>query len=143
MLAAGKLKDKIVIYSPLNSQSASGALVEKIQFARKLWAAASKTSHSSAAEQDQRTTKDSYQFCIRYSTKYTLAAGDWLQYRGRFMRITAVDDSDPKRQQIVLSAEYDHKSAPKISVESLPADDPGLECLAQFISETDLDDYYV
>lgn len=116
MLAAGKLKDKIAVYSTIESKTASGAPVKTLQFAHNLWAEVTKTGNSATQQNDQPLTIGSYQIRIRYSTKYNIAEGSWLLYRDKWLEITGLDDTDPKRRQIVIMAEHDNKAPPSIAV---------------------------
>lgn len=115
MLAAGKLRDKVSFYKITSSKTLSGAPVETVQFERNAWAEVIKTANDSSYSQDQQLTIGSYKITIHYSTKNKLIKSYWILYRDKWLKVKSVDDTDPKRNKIILLAEHDDKTPPIIN----------------------------
>lgn len=115
MLSAGKLNNRISIYAKIKTKTTSGAMVEKLQFTRKCWASIVKSANSASTQNDQLLTIGGYELKVRYALKKSLSNNDWIEINDRWLKITDIDDTDPKRSKLTITAEHDNKHPPEIT----------------------------
>ncbi|KYN82209.1 hypothetical protein ATY36_13790 [Vibrio cidicii] len=118
-MQAGKLNQRLVLYRVIEGKSPRGAPMEQLVKMATPWAELITSSSGQTTGNDREQTLNTYQWRIRW--RENIENGQWIQWRGRWMKITAVDDSDPRRQQIILDADSKPKSSPPpIKPEDLP-----------------------
>jgi len=111
-MQAGNLNQRINLYQAVSSKSASGAPTQALSLIVPTWSSIEQKSSDSSEGDDRNKTANSYQLTIRYRTN--LKTGDWIEWRGRFMKITGLDDSDPKQGKLIIDAEINPKSIPPV-----------------------------
>lgn len=99
---AGQRNQRITLYATKSDQSPSGAPIRTVEKVGRVWA---KVTYKGGSEQTAGDTKQPvsrYEIEIRWRE---IKAGWWVDWKQNYLRITNIDDSDPRRQTLVLTAE--------------------------------------
>ncbi|MCU8207740.1 phage head closure protein [Vibrio vulnificus] len=110
MINAGKLNQRLTLYRAVSGKSPMGSPVVQLEKMAAPWAELITGQSGSSASNDREQTTNSYQFRLRW--RENIEPGHWMQWRGRWMKITGVNDSDPRRQELILDADANPKSTP-------------------------------
>lgn len=109
-MRAGKLNQRVTLYRSVEGKSNSGAPTLELVKAVTAWAELITSSSGQSAVNDREQTQNGYQWRLRW--RENIEPGYWMQWRGRWMKITGVNDSDPRRQELILDADANPKSTP-------------------------------
>ncbi|MCV6612441.1 MAG: head-tail adaptor protein [Amphritea sp.] len=108
--AIGNRNQKIVLFKPAGGQSPSGAPIKHrfIQVAAP-WASVQQKSvaEDTAGDQDQYSAR----YEIGLAWRENLRPGWLIMWRKQLLKVIAVDDSDPRRQNMLISAETSNAAA--------------------------------
>lgn len=110
MINAGKLNQRLTLYRAVSGKSPMGSPVVQLEKMAAPWAELITGQSGSSAANDREQTTNSYQFRLRW--RENVEPGDWLQWRGKWLKLTAVNDSDPSRTELVIDVEHNPKSTP-------------------------------
>ncbi|EGR2700603.1 head-tail adaptor protein [Vibrio parahaemolyticus] len=110
MITAGKLNQRITLYRAVEGKSPGGAPTVQLVKAATPWAELITSSSGQSTGNDREQTLNGYQWRLRW--RENIEPGHWMQWRGRWMKITGVNDSDPRRQELFLDADANPKSTP-------------------------------
>ncbi|EPX6948034.1 phage head closure protein [Vibrio sp. 11-4(1)] len=109
-MQAGKLNQRLTLYRTVDGKSDNGAPTVQLERMATPWAELLSSSGSQSASNDREKALNVYQWRLRW--RENIEPNYWIQWRGRWMKITAVDDADPQRRQIILDADSNPKSSP-------------------------------
>lgn len=109
-MRAGNLNQRIKIYQSITSKSQSGAPITTLQKLCETWSSVEQLNSDQEQNDDRSQTLSTYQFTFRYRS--TVKTGDWLMWRNKLMKITSLDDSDPKRHKLLVETEINPKATP-------------------------------
>lgn len=109
-MEAGKLNQRITLYRTIEGKSPNGALLVQLEKIATPWSELISSSSSQSTGNDREQTLNGYQWRLRW--RESIETGYWLQWRGRWMKITGVNDSDPRRRELILDADANPKSNP-------------------------------
>ncbi|MBS9903242.1 phage head closure protein [Vibrio alginolyticus] len=109
-MQAGKLNQRLTLYSTVEGKSLSGAPTVQLVKTVTPWAELITSSSEQSAGNDREQTLNAYQWRLRW--RENIEPGHWIQWRGRWMKITGVNDSDPCRLELILDADANPKSTP-------------------------------
>ncbi|USD68133.1 phage head closure protein [Vibrio sp. SCSIO 43136] len=111
MRKAGKRNQRIVLYQTTQTKSPNGALSDSIKeiasvWAEKLSANSQGTNLSVKVAVDTNFNREQPTQTIQWRIRYRedLSSGDWIQWRGKWLRVVAVDDTDIKRAELLFDA---------------------------------------
>ena len=122
-MRAGLLDQRLKLYQTINSKTPSGALTKSLSLPLAVWGKAEQEGASRDNDNDRDLTLNRYLFTSRYRTN--IKAGDWLSWRSKLLHIDSIDDSDPKRAVIIISAQINpnpNANAPPFSLEQFVID---------------------
>ncbi len=109
-MKAGKLNQRITLYRTVDGKSPSGAPKVQLETLASTWAELVSSSSSQNANNDREQPQNGYQWRLRW--RENIETGFWLLWRGRWMKITGVNDLDPRRRELILDADANPKSTP-------------------------------
>lgn len=104
MINAGKLNQRIAFYLNRQGKSARGAPTVTIEQQFTTYAELIEAKANAVTENDTQTTIIDYQYRIRW--RENIEPGFWCKVGSRYLKITAVNDSDPLKEQIILDAQF-------------------------------------
>ncbi|NAW78325.1 phage head closure protein [Vibrio sp. V34_P3A8T189] len=110
MMQAGKLNQRITLYRATKGKSRSGAPTVELVKSASPWAELIANASGQNAGNDRERPENTYQWRLRW--RENIEPDHWLHWRGRWMKITGVNDSDPRRQELILDAVANPKSTP-------------------------------
>ncbi|PSW53022.1 phage head closure protein [Photobacterium leiognathi] len=110
MINAGELTQKVSLYQTITGKSPNGAPITQLQWLATPWAKVESGKQQQVAESDRERNEADYSIKMRW--REGLSVSDWLQWKGKWLEITAIDDTDPLQQQLVLSVVGHPQSAP-------------------------------
>lgn len=109
-MQAGKLNQRLTLYRTVEGKSSGGApTVQLVKTVTPLAELITSSSEQSGGN-DREQTINRYQWRLRW--RENIEPGYWIQWRGRWMKITGLNDSDPRRQELILDADANPKSTP-------------------------------
>ena len=118
MIQAGKMNQLITLYRPVSTKSDGGAPMVNLEKQATPWAELVQSDSALSASDDREKTTNTYVWRLRW--RENIEPGHWLLWRGRWMKITGVNDSDPQREKIELDADGQPKSTPPPVMEVMP-----------------------
>lgn len=109
-MQAGKLNQPLTIYRLIETKTPSGALIDALETLAATKGELISGSGSHSADNDRERGLNQYRFRIRW--RPGVEFGGWVQWRGRWLKITAVDDADPHRRELFFDLEFAPKATP-------------------------------
>lgn len=110
MINAGELDQRIILYRVISGKSSNGAPLKKLQLVVPTWAKVESGKSEQRPESDRDRTQAIYSVKIRW--RENIEPGCWLQWRGKWLEINAVNDSDPHRHEMILDVVGNPQSIP-------------------------------
>ncbi|MCE2597204.1 head-tail adaptor protein [Motilimonas cestriensis] len=101
MIETGKLTQRLNLYAATTTKSLSGAPIAAITRMGGAWAELVIGRADTATSQDRDRAVGVYQFRVRWLT----TAPDWVNWRGKWFRVTGVDDTDSHRAQMLITGD--------------------------------------
>lgn len=108
-MQAGKLNQRLIFYQPQQTKSRSGAPITEL---KKAFRASAELLDGQASETSINDTHLPHHTC-RFRLRWRrITHNSWFTWRGRAYRVSAVDDTDPKRQSICVTGEANPSKPP-------------------------------
>ncbi|BDM64542.1 hypothetical protein NFHSH190041_19940 [Shewanella sp. NFH-SH190041] len=117
-MRAGKLNIPAIHYQMHKGQSPSGAIKNQLKKLRSIKIGLDDKRSDQMGNTDAGDRKqglNEYHLLARHHPKHRFRLGDYLEIRGEFLKVTAVDDLD-RRQPVKVEAAYNPaEKLPKVS----------------------------
>ncbi len=104
-MRAGKINQLAEFFKRSDKQSDSGAPVAVFTSIGHIWCSITQASAGLTESGDREQSVNSYDIECRF--RKDLSAKDELNWRGKRLKITSIDDSDPKNAKLLITAESD------------------------------------
>ncbi|WP_136487871.1 head-tail adaptor protein [Vibrio sp. H11] len=109
-MQAGKLNQQLVLYQLVEIKSPSGAMIHALSLFTTTKGELVSGGGGNTTDDDRERGLNQYRFRIRWRSG--VEYGDWVEWRGKWLKITAVDDADPRCRTLMFDAEFSPKSKP-------------------------------
>ena len=115
-MQAGKLNIPAIHYQMHKGQSPSGAIKNQLKKLRSIKIGLDDNQLGNVENGDRKQGLNEYHLIARHHPKHRFKLGDYLDVRGEFLKITAVDDLD-RREPVKVEAAYNpSEKPPKVSL---------------------------
>lgn len=104
-ICAGKLTEPVALYQSVNGVSDMGAPIKGIRLQSKTWAELLQTTNETTTTNDVDKFVQQFQFRLRW--RDGVSVGGWLNWRKKWHKIIAINESDIFRNKLVIDVVRD------------------------------------